>query len=110
MHESGEVNITLDLAAVDAERVLGSTFEPEVIADDVIFGEGPIWDKQSGQLFFVDICGDTIYKWKPGSTHEASTSTTIAARCMWSPFESDQGIQSIYQARQAIGARSSQAG
>ncbi len=71
MHGTGEVSITLDNAASDGERVLGSTFSPEVIAENIVFGEGPIWDKQGGQLLFTDICGDAIYKWKPGSKAEA---------------------------------------
>jgi gluconolactonase len=83
MHgSSGEVSITLDNAAADGERVLGSTFTPEVIAENIIFGEGPIWDKQGGQLFFVDICGDAIYKWKPGGKAETIMKPSAKANGM----------------------------
>ena len=71
MHGSGEVKIAMDMAAPDAERVLGKTFDVELIAPGVIFGEGPVWDKRTKALYFTDICGDTIYKWKPGGKHEA---------------------------------------
>jgi gluconolactonase len=30
------------------------------------FGEGPVWDKRSQSLYFVDIVGDTIWQWTPG--------------------------------------------
>ena len=29
------------------------------------FGEGPVWDHVGKQLYFVDIVGDTIWKWVP---------------------------------------------
>lgn len=70
MHESSAVTVELDMAAPDAERVLGSTFDVDVIARDIIFGEGPVWDRQGDQLYFVDIVGDTIWKWKPGGEPE----------------------------------------
>ena len=34
------------------------------------FGEGPVWDQVGKQLFFVDIVGDTIWKWVPGQGSE----------------------------------------
>ena len=34
------------------------------------FGEGPVWDQVGKQLFFVDIVGDTIWKWVPGKGAE----------------------------------------
>jgi gluconolactonase len=66
MHGQSEVKIELDNATPDAERVLGSRFEVDVIAPGIIFGEGPIWDKQEKRLSFVDIVGDSIWQWKPG--------------------------------------------
>jgi gluconolactonase len=65
MHDS-EVKVELDTAAPDAGRVLGSKFDVDVIAPNIIFGEGPIWDAQEKHLSFVDIIGDTIWRWKPG--------------------------------------------
>ena len=71
MHGSAEVTITLDMAAPDAERVLGSHFEVDTIAPDIVFGEGPVWDRQGSQLYFTDICGDAIYRWRPGGEAES---------------------------------------
>ena len=30
------------------------------------FGEGPLWNRRDGTFLWVDIVGDTIYRWKPG--------------------------------------------
>src|ERR1044071_1257444 len=70
MHEATPVTVELDMAAPDCARVLGSKFEVELIAPDIIFGEGPIGDKQAKHLSFVDIIGDTIWRWKPGGKAE----------------------------------------
>lgn len=82
MHGPSEVKIELDNAAPDAERVLGSTFEVEEIAPNIIFGEGPIWDKQEKRLSFVDIIGDTIWQWKPGGKAEPIMTPSAKANGM----------------------------
>lgn len=61
--------IEVDMMAPGAERIVGHP-TLEVIATDIVFGEGPVWDARNGQLFFTDICGDTIWKWKPGAGQE----------------------------------------
>ena len=66
MQGPSEVKVELDNAAPDAERVLGKSFEVELIAPNIIFGEGPIWDRQAKALSFTDIIGDAIWRWKPG--------------------------------------------
>ena len=66
MHGSADgVKIELDMAAPGAERFIGAEFKVEVIARDIDFGEGPVWDRRQKLLFFTDICGDTVWKWKP---------------------------------------------
>lgn len=42
----------------------------EQIADGLLFGEGPVWDRQAGALLWVDILGDTIWRWIPGVGRE----------------------------------------
>jgi len=37
------------------------------------FGEGPLWNRRDGTLLWVDIVGDTIYRWKPGASAEVSS-------------------------------------
>lgn len=70
MHGPSEVRIEMDMAAPDAQRVLGSKFDVEIVAPGVIFGEGPVWDTRTKALYFTDICGNAVYRWKPGGKHE----------------------------------------
>jgi gluconolactonase len=60
----------VDMVAPGLERIL----EPDPPLDRVVqgltFGEGPVWDRRSRQLFFVDIIGNTIWKWMPGVGRE----------------------------------------
>ena len=48
------------MLAPGAERIIGNDRSLEVIADNVIFGEGPVWDRASKQFFFSDIIGFLI--------------------------------------------------
>jgi gluconolactonase len=56
----------IDMAAPGFERIVPRSSEMEVIAGDLQFGEGPVWNKRTGEFFWVDIIGDTIWKWKRG--------------------------------------------
>ncbi len=38
----------------------------ERVSHGHIFTEGPVWNAREGLLYFVDILGDTIWKWTPG--------------------------------------------
>ena len=58
------------MAAPGFERILPRDSELEVIAHDLHFGEGPVWNRRTGELFWVDIIGDTIWKWTPGVGRE----------------------------------------
>jgi gluconolactonase len=42
----------------------------DLIAHGLAFGEGPVWDRRSGWLYWVDIIGSTIWRWKPGTPRE----------------------------------------
>ena len=70
MHGQSEVKVVMDMAAPDAKRVLGDKFDVEVIATGVIFGEGPVWDTRTKALYYTDICGNTVYRWKRGAKAE----------------------------------------
>ncbi len=59
-----------DMAVPGFERIVAPETEFEVIAHDVLFGEGPVWNKRAGALFYTDIIGDTIWKWTPGIGNE----------------------------------------
>ena len=59
------LKIEVDMLAPGAERIIGKDPALEVIARNIIFGEGPVWDAANRQFFFTDIIGDTIWKWRP---------------------------------------------
>ena len=83
MHAITEVKIEIDTLSPAGERIFGrKNLEADIIAPDVIFGEGPIWDKRTGQLFYVDICGDSIWKWKPGGKPECIMKPSAQANGM----------------------------
>jgi len=46
----------------------GSTFE--IIADDLRFGEGPVWHRREATFYWVDIVGDTIWRWSAARGRE----------------------------------------
>ena len=48
------------------DRIVSSDASLELVAGDLIFTEGPVWNGKEGYLVWVDIIGDTIYKWVPG--------------------------------------------
>jgi gluconolactonase len=55
-----------DMTAPGFERIGLPDSELDVVANDLLFGEGPVWNKRTGEFYWVDIIGDTIWKWKPG--------------------------------------------
>ena len=65
-----EVQVDTDLIAPGFERVVDRDPPLDSIAQGLTFGEGPVWDKRTGQLYWVDIIGNTIWKWKPGVGRE----------------------------------------
>ena len=55
-----------DQALPAFQRIVGTGAELEIVATDVSFGEGPVWNRRTGELFYVSIVGDAICKYKPG--------------------------------------------
>ena len=65
MHGSlDELRIEVDMLTPEGERIVGKNSPLDIIARDIIFGEGPVWDSRKNELTFVDIIGYTIWKWK----------------------------------------------
>ena len=71
-----------DLIAPGFERVVDRDPPLDSIAQGLTFGEGPVWDKRTGQLYWVDIIGNTIWKWKPGVGREVVLSPSGHANGM----------------------------
>src|SRR5437899_3759388 len=47
-------------------RIVPKEASLDRIACQLEFGEGPVWNARLGYLQWVDIVGDTIWKWVPG--------------------------------------------
>lgn len=60
----------IDRISPELDRIIDSSAPLDRVVHGIHFGEGPVWDKRTRQLFFVDILGNTIYKWKPGVGRE----------------------------------------
>ena len=58
--------LEIDMTSPGVARVLDKDAPLARVHHGLIFGEGPVWDQIGEQLFFVDIVGDTIWKWLPG--------------------------------------------
>lgn len=59
-----------DLATPEFARIAAGSDPLDLIAHGLAFGEGPVWDRRSGWLYWVDIIGSTIWRWKPGVGRE----------------------------------------
>jgi gluconolactonase len=54
------------MTAAGIERLVEKNPPLDRIAHGQVFGEGPVWDRRKGELYWVEIIGNTIWKWKPG--------------------------------------------
>jgi len=59
-----------DMAAPGFEGIVSCATGPEVIAHDAQVSEGPVWNRRTGQFYWVSIIGNTIWKWTPGVGRE----------------------------------------
>lgn len=62
--------VATDRAVPELTKIVTAESELEVIAHRLSFGEGPVWNAVDGTLYWVDIMGDTIWRWKPGVGRE----------------------------------------
>src|SRR2546428_13562997 len=58
--------LDLDMATPAFARLVPPDAPLDRIYHGLAFGEGPLWNRRDGTFFWVDIVGDTIYRWKPG--------------------------------------------
>jgi gluconolactonase len=59
-----------DLHAEGFDRVADRHPPLDSIAQGMSFGEGPVWDRRKGVMYWVDIIGNTIWRWTPGVGRE----------------------------------------
>jgi gluconolactonase len=50
------------------DRIVPDNSAIEVIASGFVFTEGPVWNGRENHLSWVDIIGNTIYRWTPGDS------------------------------------------
>src|SRR5258706_11539777 len=58
--------LELDMATPALGRLVSADAPLDRIYHGLSFGEGPLWNRRDGTFLWVDIVGDTIYRWKPG--------------------------------------------
>jgi gluconolactonase len=80
MHGSLETLVVeVDQCAPGWEQIVDPNPPIDIIARDIIFGEGPTWDAKNKQLFFTDIIGDSIWRWTPGVGQEVVMFPSVKA-------------------------------
>ncbi|MFN0161712.1 MAG: SMP-30/gluconolactonase/LRE family protein [Burkholderiales bacterium] len=57
------VSMEVDMRAGRGASLFEASMPLEVIGRDILFGEGPAWDRRRRRLLFTDICGDNIQTW-----------------------------------------------
>ena len=62
--------LELDMATPAFARLVSADAPLDRIHHGLSFGEGPLWNRRDGSFLWVDIVGDTIYRWKPGAGAE----------------------------------------
>jgi len=55
-----------DKHATGFERIVPSGATLERVSSDSLFTEGPVWRRAEGALYFTDIIGNRIRRWRPG--------------------------------------------
>lgn len=58
--------LDLDMTAPGLSRLLSAEAPLDCIHHGLHFGEGPLWNQRDGTFLWVDIVGDTIFRWRPG--------------------------------------------
>jgi gluconolactonase len=55
--------IDIDHTSPGIERIVTAESKLDIVADSLLFGEGPLWHSRENALYWVDILGDTIWRW-----------------------------------------------
>ena len=57
--------LEIDMTAPRIDRLISHDAPLDLIANDLLFGEGPLWSRRERAFYFVDIVGDTRSRGKP---------------------------------------------
>jgi gluconolactonase len=63
--------LEIDMTSPGIDRLVSEDAPLDTIAHDLLFGEGPLWNTRERAFYFVDIVGDTIWRWTWGKGREA---------------------------------------
>ncbi|MGH7876152.1 MAG: SMP-30/gluconolactonase/LRE family protein, partial [Candidatus Dormibacteraceae bacterium] len=55
-----------DRVTTELARIVTPDSNLELVAHGLAFGEGPVWNAREHAFYWVDIIGDTIWRWIPG--------------------------------------------
>jgi gluconolactonase len=58
--------VDIDMKTPGIDEIVGDDPPLDVIAQGIVFGEGPVWDRRKGRLLFTEIIGDAIWEYTPG--------------------------------------------
>jgi gluconolactonase len=59
-----------DRKSTALSRIIDDDAPLDQIAQGLSFGEGPVWDRRNGYLYWVEIIGNTLWRYKPGIGRE----------------------------------------
>ena len=60
----------IDMATPEVRRLIPEQGYFEEIASGLTFGEGPVWHRRERALYWTDIVGDVVWKWRRGVGRE----------------------------------------
>jgi len=58
--------LEIDMTSKGMDRLITHDAPLDMLVNGLLFGEGPLWSRADNCFYFVDILGDTIWKWTPG--------------------------------------------
>ena len=62
--------LEIDMTTPGMARLVSHDAPLDLLCNDLLFGEGPLWCTRERTFYFVDIVGDTIWRWRPGTGRE----------------------------------------
>jgi gluconolactonase len=76
------MRLEVDLDGAEFREIVTGPTELEVIAEGMIFGEGPVWNAAEGALYWSDILGNAAWRWTPHGGAEVAMQPTGKANGM----------------------------